>query len=85
MRNVEPMASIPAELNGVLVSTEDTLHGGIRFAGTRVFAYQLFDYVLSGRSVDEFLTDFEGVTRSQVDAVLEWELENVHKRLEPAL
>ena len=76
---------IPKELEGVLVSTPDTLHGAIRFAGTRVFAYQLFDYVLTGSSLEEFLRDFEGVSRQQAQAVMEWERRRVRKQLVPTL
>jgi len=78
------MDHIPSELEGVLVSTSDTLHGAIRFAGTRVFAYQLFDYVLSGHSLDEFFDDFPGVGREQAQAVLNWELSRIHRDLAPA-
>ncbi len=76
--------AIPKELEGVLVSTPDTLHGAIRFAGTRVFAYQLFDYVLTGSNLEEFLKDFEGVSREQAQALMDWELRRVHERLAPA-
>jgi uncharacterized protein (DUF433 family) len=76
---------IPVELEGVLVSTPDTLHGGIRFAGTRVFAYQLFDYVLAGSTVDEFLEDFPGVKREQAEAVLEWQRRRIHNEFSPAI
>jgi len=82
--NFTSMRSIPPELEGVLVSTPDTLHGAIRFSGTRVFAYQLFDYVLSGSSLDEFLDDFPGVSREQALKLLEWELHRLHADLEPA-
>jgi len=75
---------IPTELEGVLVSTPDTLHGAVRFAGTRVFAYQLFDYLLTGSTLDQFLEDFEGVTREQAEAVMQWQLKQVHRELEPA-
>ncbi|CAN5378793.1 hypothetical protein BH11ARM2_BH11ARM2_03080 [soil metagenome] len=74
---------IPQELEGVLVSTPDTLHGAVRFAGTRVFAYQLFDYILSGHTLDEFLNDFEGVGRDQTQSVLEWERARLHRQLQP--
>ena len=63
--------SIPIELEGILVSTPDTLHGALRFAGSRVFAQSLFDYVLGGKRVEEFLNHFPDVSREQADAVLE--------------
>jgi len=78
------MRSIPSELEGVLSSTPDTLHGAIRFSGTRVFAYQLFDYVLSDSSLNEFLNDFPGVSREQATKLLEWELNRLHGDFEPA-
>lgn len=76
--------AIPKELEGVLVSTPDTLHGGIRFAGTRVFAYQLFDYLLTGSTLDEFLSDFPGVKREQAEAVMDWELRRIRRELQRA-
>lgn len=75
---------IPSELQSVLVSTPDTLHGQIRFANTRVPARQLFDYIFSGETVETFLEDFEGVSKSQVDAVLHYELKRVHSWLKAA-
>jgi uncharacterized protein (DUF433 family) len=72
---------IPAELEGILVSTPETLSGAVRFAGTRVFASQLFGYVLSGQTVDQFLEDFDGVTREQVEAVLAYKLRQIEKEL----
>ena len=77
-------SAIPSELEDVLVSTPDTLHGAIRFKGTRVFAYQLFDYLLSGRTLNEFLADFEGVTRDQAEALMNWELKRVRETLDQA-
>jgi uncharacterized protein (DUF433 family) len=76
---------IPKELEGILVSTPDTLHGAIRFAGTRVFAYQLFDYLLGGSTLEEFLENFEGVSRQQAQAVMNWELRRVREQLAPAV
>jgi uncharacterized protein (DUF433 family) len=81
---VNTLETIPDELQGVLVSTPDTLHGEIRFAGTRVFAYQLFDYILSGSTLDEFPADFEGVTSDQAQAVMTWGLRRLGQELRPA-
>ena len=41
------------------------------FRGTRVPVRALFENLQGGATVDEFLEWFEGVTREQVEAVLE--------------
>ena len=41
------------------------------FAGTRVPAKNLLDYLEHGRSIEEFLEDFPTVSREQVIAALE--------------
>ena len=79
------MKQIPFELSDVLESSPETLSGAIRFKGTRVFVHQLFDYVLNGRPLEEFLADFEGVTKEQAEAVMKWELEQLHVQFEPPL
>lgn len=66
------MKEIPEELRGHLVSTPDTLGGAVRFAGSRVFAWQLIDHLLDGRSIEEFLADFPGVSSEAVEAVQAW-------------
>ncbi len=65
--------TIPTELEGVLESTPDTLHGAARFKDTRVFAQSLFDYVMNGNTLDTFLEHFPDVSREQAEAVLSWE------------
>ena len=72
------MESIPPELEGILVRTPETLHGAVRFKGTRVFAYQLFDYVLFGQQLETFLEDFPGGNLAQAEAVLAWERNRLH-------
>ena len=72
---------IPTELEGTLVSTPDTLHGAVRFAGTRVFAQSLFDYVLGGSTLEEFLDHFPDVSREQADRVLESYRERLRQEL----
>lgn len=41
------------------------------FKGTRVPVHALFDNIEDGASIDDFLEWFPGVTRRQVEAVLE--------------
>ncbi len=48
------------------------LSGAPRFPETRVHIKTLFDYLAAGDSIEEFLTDFPGVTREQVETVLSY-------------
>lgn len=49
----------------------EILGGTPVFYGTRVPIRNLFDYLESGDSIEIFLEDFEGVSKSQVIKVLE--------------
>ncbi len=51
--------------------------GAWLFRGTRVPVSALFENLRDGATVEEFLTWFPGVERSQVEAVLEHELETL--------
>ena len=51
----------------------DTMSGAWVFRGTRVPVPALFENLRDGASVDEFLEWFEGVSREQVEAVLDHE------------
>lgn len=46
------------------------MSGAPVFAGTRVPIKNLFDYLASGKTVDEFLEAFDWVAREQVQQVL---------------
>jgi uncharacterized protein (DUF433 family) len=50
------------------------------FAGARVPARTLIDYLEGGDSLDDFLEDFPTVSREQAVAVVE----SLHSRLQPA-
>lgn len=52
-------------------SDPEILGGATVFAGTRVPAAALMDYLEAGDSLDEFLDDFPSVTRDQAVAALE--------------
>jgi uncharacterized protein (DUF433 family) len=57
---------------GALVTRRDDLAWGAPvFAGTRVPVDTLFDYLESGKPLDEFLRQFPTVSREQAVAVLE--------------
>ena len=49
----------------------DILGGTPVFCGTRVPVKNLFDYLETGETLDDFLLDFEGVQRFQALQVLE--------------
>ena len=59
---------VPASL--VTIDPE-ILSGTPVFTGTRVPVDTLYDYLEAGDGIGEFLTDFPGVTREQVIALLE--------------
>ena len=54
--------------------------GGWVFRGTRVPVHALFDNIEDGATVAQFLEWFPGVTRAQVEAVLE----HAARSLQPA-
>lgn len=49
----------------------EILGGTPVFNGTRVPIRNLFDYLETGETIDQFLEDFEGVKRAQVLKILE--------------
>lgn len=50
----------------------ERLGGRVCFKGTRVPVDALFENIEAGLSLDQFLDEFEGVTRDQAVAVLEF-------------
>ena len=54
----------------VIHSDPEIMGGWPVFVGTRVPIKNLFDYLGSGEQVDEFLDDFPGVSREQVESAL---------------
>jgi uncharacterized protein (DUF433 family) len=50
----------------------DVVSGAWMFRGTRVPVRALFENLRDGASIDEFLNWFPGVTREQVESVLEY-------------
>ena len=57
-------------LFGIVWVNPHRLSGTPCFTGTRVPVQALFDYLEGRDTIDAFLSDFEGVLREQVDAVL---------------
>ena len=50
----------------MIESKEDVLNGALVFSGTRVPIRNLFDYLVAGDTVKDFLEDFPTVTFDQV-------------------
>ncbi len=57
--------------NSVVKTDPEIMSGTPCFAGTRVPARTLIDYLEGGDSLDEFLEDFPTVSREQAVALLE--------------
>jgi uncharacterized protein (DUF433 family) len=57
--------------HSVIQCDPEILSGTPVFAGTRVPAKNLVDYLEGGHSLDEFLEDFPSVSREQAIAALE--------------
>ncbi len=60
------------------------LGGQIVFKGTRVPVQSLFWHLEKGISLDEFLEDFETVSKEQAIAVLEFASKDIEKLYAPA-
>jgi len=60
-------------------SDPERLGGRVCFRGTRVPVDALFENLEAGLSLDEFLDEFEGVTREQAIAVLEFARRSIHE------
>ena len=56
---------------GIVSIDADRLGGTPCFAGTRVPVEYLWEYLLSGKSIETFLDDFDGVPREEAVAALE--------------
>jgi uncharacterized protein (DUF433 family) len=51
----------------------DVLSGAWVFKGTRIPVTALFENLKDGASIDDFLEWFPGVTRDQIEALLDYE------------
>jgi len=66
--NCDAIERIPGKVSGVWV-----------FKGTRVPVAALFENLKDGASIEQFLEWFPGVSRSQVEAVLEYEMSTLEE------
>lgn len=56
-----------------IINVDKDILGGIPvFNGTRVPVKNLFDYLETGESIDEFLSDFPSVKKEQVLKIFEY-------------
>ena len=55
----------------------DTVSGALVFRGTRVPVAALFENLRDGATIDQFLEWFPGVSRAQVEAVLNHEVQTL--------
>jgi uncharacterized protein (DUF433 family) len=55
----------------------DTVSGAWVFRGTRVPVAALFENLRDGATIDQFLEWFPGVSRAQVEAVLNYEVQTL--------
>lgn len=68
-----------------VIHSNPRIQGGVPvFVGTRVPVKNLFDYLESGDSLDEFLEDFPSVSREQAIAALEQAREALATDAHPA-
>lgn len=58
----------------ILECNSDKVSGAWVFRGTRVPVAAFFENLKDGASIDQFLEWFPGVTRAQVEALLDYEL-----------
>jgi uncharacterized protein (DUF433 family) len=63
----------------IITSSPDVMGGTPVFAGTRVPAQTLLDYLKGGESIDDFIEGFPTVSRRQIIAFLEEAEEQIIK------
>jgi uncharacterized protein (DUF433 family) len=61
----------------------DIVSGALVFRSTRVPVAALFENLRDGASIDDFLAWFPGVTRAQVEAVLDHEAQALYEPAQP--
>ncbi|MBC6481833.1 MAG: DUF433 domain-containing protein [Hormoscilla sp. GM7CHS1pb] len=68
--------------NKLIENSPDIMSGTPVFAGTRVPAQTLIDYLAAGESLDEFLDDFPTVSRDRAIAVLNLAMKSILQNYE---
>jgi uncharacterized protein (DUF433 family) len=70
------------QLFGLIWINPERVSGAPCFYGSRVPVKTLFDCLAAGQTLEDFLEDFEGVTREQAVAVLELAADDLLKDLD---
>lgn len=73
--------NIPKGLENVLSIDPDVMHGDVCFAGTRVPVTVLLDNLSEGMGIEEFSKYYPSVKRAHVEAVMEWEHNQIREAL----
>ena len=75
------VAEIKSAAGGLVVSNPGILGGTPVFRGTRLPVQTLFDYLAEGLSLSYFLETFDGVSREQAQAVLQYGCDRIFSEL----
>lgn len=60
----------------------ETVSGALIFKNARLAVATLFEALKKSPTIDQFLDDFEGVTRQQVDAVLDHQIQSLEQHFQ---
>ncbi len=82
MSTITPKKEITLE--EIVWTDPERMSGAPCFYGTRVPVKNLFDYLEGGQSLEDFLEDFEGVSREQADTVLRLAMDSLLEHLKQA-
>ncbi len=70
------------DLRQAVKKDSGVMSGEVVFTGTRVPVWMLFDHIRHGHCLDDFFVGYPGVTREQVEAILDTSLEVIRKTVE---
>ena len=77
------MSTINISANGLPIHSDPEIMGGVPvFVGTRVPARTLFDYIMDGCSLTEFLDNFPTVRSEQAIQLLEFASRQILEEVE---
>ena len=63
---------MPVEWKRYIVSEPEVLRGKPRLKGTRIPVSLVLGYLAAGKSADEIIAEFPGLTREQIAACLDY-------------